>query len=353
LEQLTDLWQNVESAAGAVVSPFATLLDACNANRTCNVLIDPFRYLIDLNERIFVGYLGTSLALAVLVFAILRRRRPETTPRSLFGYLFPKKIYLHKSAIADYQFFLVDRILYVILFPVLALLISPAADWITATMLDQLGAPAHPLKAGTGWMLAGVTLLQIAWIDFMLYYVHYLYHKVPALWEFHKVHHSAEVMTPLTAYRVHPFELFTTMNVNAMGTALLVGVLAYFTGGEHPEARLFGMNAVQFAFYVIGFNLRHSHVPLGYGPVFSQVFVSPWMHQVHHSREAKHFDKNMGFIFSFWDRIFGTLYVPKNGEQFELGLGDGEHVRFHSVPALYFRPVANILRRWMKPARTA
>ena len=143
------------------------------------------------------------------------------------------------------------------------------------------------------------------------------------------------------------------MNATAVGTAALVGVLSYLTGGEHPEARILGINVVQFAFYVIGFNLRHSHIPLGYGPVISQVLVSPWMHQVHHSREAKHFDKNMGFIFSFWDRMFGTLYVPKDGEQFELGLGDGEHVRFHSLPALYFRPVANLLRRWVKPARTA
>ena len=188
----------------------------------------------------------------------------------------------------------------------------------------------------------------------MLYYIHYLFHKVPALWEFHKVHHSAEVMTPITAYRMHPLELFTNMNATAIGTALLVGVLGYLTGstdGTHPELRIYGINAVQFAFYVVGFNLRHSHVPLGYGPLISQVFVSPWMHQVHHSRETQHFDKNMGFIFSFWDRMFGTLYVPKNGEQFELGLSDGEHVRFHSVPALYFRPIANLLRRWFKPAR--
>jgi sterol desaturase/sphingolipid hydroxylase (fatty acid hydroxylase superfamily) len=330
LEQLADLWQ-----------------------KAWPVLADPFRYLIDVNERIFVGYLGTSLVLAVFVYAYLRRKRPDSVPRSLFAYLFPKQVYLHKSAIADYQFFLVDRILYVILFPVLALLISPVADWITATMTGAFRPLQHPLQAGTGWMLAAVTLLQIAWIDFMLYYVHYLFHKVPALWEFHKVHHSAEVMTPITAYRVHPFELFTTMNVTAIGTALLVGTLSYVTGGGHPEARILGINVVQFAFYVIGFNLRHSHIPLGYGPVVSQVFVSPWMHQVHHSREAQHFDRNMGFIFSFWDRMFGTLYVPKPGEQFALGLGDGEHVRFHSLPALYFRPIANLLRRWVKPARTA
>lgn len=317
-----------------------------------NALRDPFRYPLDINERIFWGYLLSSLFLAVAVYAYLRRHRPETTPSNLLGFLFPKKIYLHKSAIADYQFFLVDRIVYVLLFPVLAVLVAPMADAVTAALTRQFGALSTPWSAGL-WMLLGVTLLQILWIDFMLFYVHYIFHKVPALWEFHKVHHSAEVMTPLTAYRVHPFELFFTMNVTAVGIALLVGLLGYLFGDVHPEFRIFDINAVQFAFYVVGFNLRHSHVPLGYGKVLSQVFVSPWMHQVHHSRETRHFDKNMGFIFSFWDRMFGTLHVPAPGEQFELGLGDGEHVRFHSLPALYFRPIANLLRRWVKPAKVA
>jgi sterol desaturase/sphingolipid hydroxylase (fatty acid hydroxylase superfamily) len=331
MQKLADLWENVWPT-----------------------LAEPARYFYDHNERVFWGYLLSSLVLGIAVHFVLHRRYPDAVPRSVLAYLFPKKIYLHKSAIADYQFFVVDRILYVILFPVLALLISPFADWITATMTDKFGALSRPLQAGSGWMLLAVTLLQIAWIDFMLYYIHYLFHKVPALWEFHKVHHSAEVMTPITAYRMHPLELFTNMNLTALGTAALVGVLGYLTGstdGTHPELRILGINVVQFAFYVVGFNLRHSHVPLGYGPVISQVFVSPWMHQVHHSRETRHLDKNMGFIFSFWDRMFGTLYVPKNGEQFELGLSDGEHVRFHSLPALYFRPIANLLRRWFKPAR--
>jgi sterol desaturase/sphingolipid hydroxylase (fatty acid hydroxylase superfamily) len=316
-------------------------------------LRDPFRYPVDLNERIFWGYLLSSLLLAVAVHAYLRRHRPETTPNSLFAYLFPKKIYLHKSAIADYQFFLVDRAVFVLLFPLLAFLVSPMADAVTAALTRQFGAIAAPWSAASLWMLIGVTLLQILWIDFMVFYVHYIFHKVPALWEFHKVHHSAEVMTPLTAYRVHPFELFFTMNVTGLGTALLAGGLGYLFGGIHPDMRLFDINVVQFAFYVIGFNLRHSHVPLGYGKWLSQVFVSPWMHQVHHSRETRHFDKNMGFIFSFWDRMFGTLHVPERGEQFELGLGDGEHVRFHSLSALYFRPITNLLRRRAKPAKVA
>jgi sterol desaturase/sphingolipid hydroxylase (fatty acid hydroxylase superfamily) len=61
----------------------------------------------------------------------------------------------------------------------------------------------------------------------------------------------------------------------------------------------------------------------------------------------------MGFIFSFWDRLFGTLYVPSRGETFEIGLTDGEHAHFHSVSALYFRPIANLARRVKRSIRPA
>ena len=68
MEQLTALWQKVWPA-----------------------LADPFRFRTDVNERIFIGYLGSSLLLAVFVFIYLRRTRPET-PHSLLGFLFPKQV---------------------------------------------------------------------------------------------------------------------------------------------------------------------------------------------------------------------------------------------------------------------
>jgi sterol desaturase/sphingolipid hydroxylase (fatty acid hydroxylase superfamily) len=318
-----------------------------------NGVIDPLRYPVDATERIFVGYLATSLALAVWVYIDLRRHKADV-PNSLFAFLFPKQVYLHKSAIADYKFYVVDRILFALVVPLFLVYIGPVADWASAGLERLFGPVAHPLDRDSLWVQALAMTTAVLVQDFLLFYVHYLFHRVPALWEFHKTHHSAEVMTPITAYRVHPFEVVVTMNTTALGSAFQVALFTWLTGGGSPGMNILGIPIILFVFYVVGFNLRHSHVPLGYGPVVSQVLVSPWMHQVHHSREARHFDKNMGFTFSFWDRLFGTLYVPKRGETFELGLNDGEHVRFHSVTALYFRPLTNLLRRLAKqPAKTA
>jgi sterol desaturase/sphingolipid hydroxylase (fatty acid hydroxylase superfamily) len=319
-----------------------------------DALRDPFRYPIDINERIYVGYLATSLVLAVGVYIYLRRNKPEATPRGLLAFLLPKQVYLHKSAIADYRFFLVDRVVFALMVPIALVFVAPVTDMTEAALTSLLGPLDKPWDAGAPWVLGLSMVSQILLTDFLLFYMHYMFHKVPALWEFHKVHHSAEVMTPITAYRMHPVEVVFNMNVTALFTGLLLGVFAWLTAGGHPGFTIFGINAIQFAFYVVGFNLRHSHVPLGYGSVISQVLVSPWMHQVHHSRETRHLDMNMGFIFSFWDRMFGTLYVPKRDEaDYALGLTTGEHVHFHGVLAMYFRPFANLARRWLKPVKAA
>jgi sterol desaturase/sphingolipid hydroxylase (fatty acid hydroxylase superfamily) len=312
---------------------------------------DPARYPVDVHERIYFGYLASAFVFAVFVYQYLRKQNPDAVPGNVFAYLFPKRIYFHKSAIADYKFFLIDRVVFALMLPVAMLFIDPFTNATEAALTRAFGPVSQPWNGDGMWVLVSATLAQVAVVDFVLFYLHYLFHKVPTLWEFHKVHHSAEVMTPLTAYRMHPFEVVVEMNITAIASGVLYGLFGYMTDGGRPQMVIFGINVVQFAFYVVGFNLRHSHVPLGYGRIVSQVFVSPWMHQLHHSRETPHLDKNMGFIFSFWDRLFGTLYIPHSGETFELGLTDGEHARFHSVSALYFRPIANLARRLFRPAR--
>lgn len=316
-------------------------------------ILEPLRYPVDWNERIFIGYLLTAFLFAIVVYHDLRRRMPETAKRGFFGYLFPKEVYLHPSAIADYKFYLIDRIVFALMLPPVLVYIWPVTQAVNGYLAATFGPVSHPPALEPWAMMLAITVIQALVNDFLLYAVHLLFHKVPTLWEFHKVHHSSEVLTPISAYRMHPVEVVLTMNATALGAGLAFGIFDYWSNAAPPVYALFGVSIVQFIFYVFAFNLRHSHVPLGYGPWLSRLFVSPWMHQVHHSREARHIDKNMGFVFAFWDWMFGTLYVPQRGETYQLGLSDGEHTQFHSVGALYFRPFANIARRVAKATRAA
>jgi sterol desaturase/sphingolipid hydroxylase (fatty acid hydroxylase superfamily) len=68
---------------------------------------------------------------------------------------------------------------------------------------------------------------------------------------------------------------------------------------------------------------QHSHVSTSLGPLNYFVPLGD-MHQIHHSAELKHRDKNFGNVSLLFDWMFGTLYIPQPGETVRLGLNDQE-----------------------------
>jgi hypothetical protein len=182
------------------------------------------------------------------------------------------------------------------------------------------------------------TVASVLAMDLGLFLAHYLQHRVPVLWEFHKVHHSAQVLTPLTAYRMHPVDDVLAMSLSGLFAGVVLGTFNFLQPGNAGAATVLGLNAALFLYYASGYNLRHSHVWLSYGSVLSRVFISPAQHQIHHSKAPQHFDKNFGFIFAFWDVWFGSLYVPRAKEHIEVGLPDREDEAYSSVLALYLLP---------------
>jgi len=130
----------------------------------------------------------------------------------------------------------------------------------------------------------------------------------------------------------------------------------------HASFSFFFVNDVSFwsldsvslaaiVFYLFGYNLRHSHIWLSYGPRWSRWFISPAQHQIHHSRKPEHIDRNMGFMFAVWDRLFGTLYVPVEEEELPLGLEGEPEGNFATAADCYIRPFRACFRR--HPALTA
>jgi sterol desaturase/sphingolipid hydroxylase (fatty acid hydroxylase superfamily) len=76
----------------------------------------------------------------------------------------------------------------------------------------------------------------------------------------------------------------------------------------------------------------------------SHVLSSPAQHQIHHSCEERHIDKNFAQIFSLWDWAFGTLYIPRKKETFQMGLSNAEHREYYSLWGCYVRPVVKASR---------
>ncbi|WP_420413272.1 creatininase family protein [Roseibium sp.] len=281
------------------------------------------------SERIFFLYALGAFAITYLLY---RYRKPAV---AFLKYCFPKEILFHKSAKQDYLFyFLLALCKGVLVVAPLAWLGSGIHDWWVAPAVAQAGDGA---SAGLWPMIAFSFVLLIAF-DFAIFFTHYLQHKVPILWEFHKVHHSAEVLTPITVFRMSPVDLLVTGAAVILCESGARALWLMFVGPAPDILTIFGINAGIFLFYLLGYNLRHSHIWLSYPAWLSGHLVSPAMHQIHHSSEVRHWDKNMGLVFSWWDWLFGTLYIPKEKETFKLGINGEEANPFHATHEMLWKP---------------
>ena len=130
--------------------------------------------------------------------------------------------------------------------------------------------------------------------DFKNYIRHYVFHKSNTLWEIHQFHHSATNFNILTRQRVHFLEselsrFFDVFIFILLGSPIYTFLAVRLLKEVHQM-------------------LIHSSFTSDWGLIGKYILVSPAAHRIHHSTEIKHFNKNMGNTFIFWDRIFGTYY---------------------------------------------
>lgn len=144
---------------------------------------------------------------------------------------------------------------------------------------------------GQPWWLQAVEVVVLS--DFCVYWGHRLQHRVPLLWRFHSIHHSAEHLDWLAAHREHPLDTvytYTLINLPALLLGFPVGTLA-------------GLVAFRglWAIYI------HSNVRLPLGPL-RMLVGAPELHHWHHdcARDAG----NYANISPLMDLLFGTYRCP-------------------------------------------
>ena len=149
--------------------------------------------------------------------------------------------------------------------------------------------------------------------DFVQWNTHRLLHKVPLLWNFHKVHHSVKEMGFAAHLRYHWME-------PVIYNSLLYIPLAVIGGFEAQDVAI-----VYFFSIAIG-HLNHANLGWDFGP-FKYILNNPKMHIWHHVKELPEHTKygiNYGLTLSIWDYIFQTDHVPHDGRDLELGFEDDE-----------------------------
>lgn len=236
----------------------------------------------------------------------------------LLQFLLPHDIYTHVSARVDVLLYVFERCLHPLWAGGAFLAIAPATERSVIATLGAVAGIGPSLEPTAPWMLL-FSLFALLAYDFVFYCIHLAEHRIPALWAIHKVHHSAEVLTPLTRYREHVLEGPLYAAGAAVSAGVAGGVFGWLFPGGISQATLFGMG---FFALVLGFNgaFRHYHVAFHYPAWLSRWLHSPVMHHVHHSYLPQHRDKNMAAVTSLWDRAFGTLYIPEQDEYTPWGL---------------------------------
>lgn len=250
-----------------------------------------------------------TIALFVLFWLSLGRGK------GLAEFLNWKGVLAHKSTRADLWLFLIVRFL-----DVLGIIAIFAVAPVMAQMVADY-SPLPPLFAD-GLPPAGLALAVFILFDLAQYWSHRIYHQ-SHLWPLHAVHHSAEVLTPLTTYRTHPLAALIGSAFNSLVLGLGMGLLVGTLSPDMTFLEIAGVNAFSVLTNATVTNLHHSHIGVSFGPVLERIIISPAQHQIHHSRDPRHFNRNYGNVLAVWDWMFGTLYLIRDKEEISFGL-DGE-----------------------------
>ncbi|MBI5364101.1 MAG: sterol desaturase family protein [Planctomycetes bacterium] len=181
----------------------------------------------------------------------------------------------------------------------------------TRSALDAVGLlPARGILDGVPFAAQLVAFLVAS--DFLQWCVHRLLHRVPFLWAFHKVHHSARAMDWAVNFRFHWMELVVYRS--------LLYVPLLWLGGD--GAPLFAVAVFATAWG----HLNHANVALDLGPL-AYVFNSPRMHLWHHDASSEGgVAKNFGIVLSAWDWIFRTAYWPRERAPERIGYPDDQEM---------------------------
>ncbi|MCB9093910.1 MAG: sterol desaturase family protein [Halobacteriovoraceae bacterium] len=161
----------------------------------------------------------------------------------------------------------------------------------------------------TDWSI-GIPIIQFLVLDFVIYWQHRIFHDIPFLWKFHRMHHTERYLDLTSALRFHPVEMIISFFIKAIFIVLF---------GIYPAI------VILFEILLNGlamFNHANLNIPEEIDTLLRKFIVTPDMHRVHHSSKSEDIHHNYGFNLSIWDYLLKTYKkISKNDlENFSIGL---------------------------------
>ena len=184
----------------------------------------------------------------------------------------------------------------------------------------------------SGVVFAVIVTLSVILLDMIIYWQHRLFHTVPLLWRFHKMHHADSHVDTTTGLRFHPVEIAISLGVKAAAVALL------------------GIPAVAIVIFEVALNgfalFNHANIRLSqkWDDRVGRVLITQRLHRIHHSQAKAESNSNYGFSVSWWDRLFNS-FTPRaqySDETLPIGQKDVPAVKGNaSIRALLIQPFKN------------
>jgi sterol desaturase/sphingolipid hydroxylase (fatty acid hydroxylase superfamily) len=288
------------------------------------------RFIAGRGGSLFWGYLILALAICYLLYVTERRgkspvssslsstgaRRPP--PTSFRSFLFPSSFLDNPNVRRDLVIYVVIGITEALVqLYVFAGVFLWTEDNVRGLLGEYFTSPAIEPSLP---VMVTFTAAAIMAEDLQFYALHWFLHNTQLGWSIHMTHHSQTQVNVFTDDRENPLFPLLNFMLPAVFVAVPMGVFVFLVP-KAEELVVMGFS-IFFFLYKVTKIFRHSHVLVRFPRPVEWFLQSPAFHIVHHSALPQHMSKNLGNVTTIWDRVFGTLHVPKPGEDYQFGTGD-------------------------------
>ena len=168
-----------------------------------------------------------------------------------------------------------------------------------ASSSNQLLNSGEPLSNSSTYLVhIAIVTLSVLLLDMLIYWQHRLFHTVPMLWRFHKMHHADSHVDTTTGLRFHPVEIAMSLGIKAAAVVIL------------------GVPAIAIVIFEVALNgfalFNHANIrlPQKWDDRIGLVLITQRLHRIHHSQAKNESNSNYGFSVSWWDRLFKS-FTPR------------------------------------------
>lgn len=270
-------------------------------------------------------WIATMVATGLLAFraAVPSGRTRRVRAGVLARALMPRRILRSRSGRLDIAGFLFSALVANV---ALGWALISADWWARQSEHVLAGMPALSMRLPTPVAAALMTVVLFVVYEAAYWVNHWLSHRVAWLWAFHKVHHTAESLSLLTNFRVHPVDTIVFYNMVAVLAGVTAGAMRHVFGQGMAEVSVAGTNVFVFVGSIMLNYLQHSHLWMASTGRWGRLILSPAHHQLHHSTDPAHHNRNLGSTIAVFDWLFGTLLVPtRTRQKLRFGVDDLDH----------------------------